>query len=141
MMATEVGMGTVILATGILVGRSLLAARIWARWVAVVLFMLLAVSSLMGMFGVVMAGIALAQELPKISQEREAAQADGREVAPLPLQNFMYGMVAMYGVPLLAGLLLGIAGIWSLVSRKAGEWFAFAAQIRWEHRQMRAQFH
>jgi serine/threonine protein kinase len=146
MMAIETGIGGVILVAGLVVGRGLLAARIWARWAGVVLFVLLCCGSLLGMFGIVMMSVALAQALPNTPQS-EAAQAKtteqpaGAEVAPpFQAQNFVFGMVAMYAVPVLAGLLMGVTGIWSLLSRKAGEWFAFAAQIRWEHRQMREQF-
>jgi fructose-1,6-bisphosphatase len=54
--------------------------------------------------------------------------------------TFMLATFSVYGVPLAAVLLLGFGGAWSLLTRKAGEWFTFAAQIRLEHRQMRDQF-
>ena len=57
-----------------------------------------------------------------------------------PARNFIYGMLAVYALPLLLGLLLGVAGIWSLVCRKASEWFDFAVQIRTEHRFMKEQY-
>ena len=145
MMATQTGIGGVILVAGLVVGRGLLAARIWARWAGVVLFVLLCGGSLLGMFGIVMMSVALAQALPNTSQS-EAAQAKTTEPAdaennpPFQAQNFVFGMVAMYAVPVLAALLMGVTGIWALLSRKAGEWFAFAAQIRLEHRFMKEQF-
>ena len=146
MIVTQTGIGGVILVAGLVVGRGLLAARIWARWAGVVLFALLCGGSLLGMFGIVMMSVALAQALPSTSKSeavpaKTTEQPTEAENAPaFQTQNFVFGMVAMYSVPILAGLLMGVTGIWALLSRKAGEWFAFAAQIRWEHRQMREQF-
>ena len=145
MMAVETVIGGVILATGIIVGRSLLAARIWSRWAAVVLFALLCGGSLLSMFSVAMMSIAISQQLPNMSKAKSpnttVEQPTGEENdAQSIARNLMFGMFAVYAVPHLAALLMGAAGIWSLLSRKAGEWFTFAAQIRWEHRQMREQF-
>lgn len=141
MMVAELAIGGVILATGVIVGRGLLAARVWARWIGVALFVLLCGSSCLGIFSIVIMSAALSQELSKAtnSPPKNARQTEAQEVQ-LPMQNFAYGIFAVYVVPLLAGLLLGAGGIWSLLSRKTGEWFAFAAQIRWEHRQARQQF-
>ena len=49
-------------------------------------------------------------------------------------------MLAMYSVPVLGGVVMGAAGFASLITRGAGAWFALAAQIRLEHRQLRDQF-
>ena len=137
---------TVILVGGIFVSRGLLAANVWARWTGVVLFALLCLGSAFGLVSVAIMSIAISAEVDSLSQQPKVEQSkDGTTIhveneVPFPVRNFVYGMFAMYALPLLVALLLGGAGIWSLVTRKASEWFAFAAQIRLEHRYMKEQF-
>ena len=90
--------------------------------------------------------ITISAEIDSLAQKAKAEEAknnssgNSEEASPFPARNFIYGMFAMYALPLLVGILFGAVGIWSLVTRKAGEWFAFAIQIRAEHRHMKEQF-
>ena len=135
-----------LLVGGIFVSRGLLAAHVWARWTAVLLFALLCVGSTLGLVSVGIMSLTIPAEIDSLAQKARAEEAKNNssgkaeEEMPFPARNFIYGMFAMYALPLLVGVLLGAAGIWSLVNRKAGEWFAFAIQIRTEHRHMREQF-
>ncbi|MBC7855379.1 MAG: protein kinase [Pirellulaceae bacterium] len=137
---------TVILVGGVFVSRGLLAAHAWARWTGVVLFALLGLGAAFGLVSLGIASVSVSAEVDSLTQQAKAEKAKGGaagtadEELPFPIRNFVYGMFAMYALPLLVGLLLGGAGIWSLVTRKASEWFAFAVQIRLEHRSMKEQF-
>ncbi|MFN0019175.1 MAG: protein kinase domain-containing protein [Pirellulaceae bacterium] len=138
----------VILVAGIFVSRGLLAAHAWARWIGVVLFALLCVGSAFGMATLAISSFAMSAEVDSIFQKAEAEQRakaaeegeEGGETVIFPARNFVYGMLALYALPLLVGLLLGVTGIWSLVTRQASEWFGFAVQIRTEHRFMKEQY-
>ena len=44
----------------------------------------------------------------------------------------------MYGAPVLIGLVLGITIAYSLLTRKAANWFRLASRIRGEHRNLRS---
>jgi len=57
----------------------------------------------------------------------------------LAAQNFLYGAIAMYALPLLAALILGGTALWALLSPITGRWFRFAREIRLEHRRMKEQ--
>jgi serine/threonine protein kinase len=137
---------TAILVGGIFVGRGLLAARAWARWTGFVLFALLCLGSASGLFGVAITSVSISAAFDSQMEKAQAEQAKDGSASqdeaelPFPLRNFVYGMFALYALPLLLGLLLGAAGIWSLVTRQASEWFAFATQIRLEHRFLKEQF-
>lgn len=144
-------LAALILAGGILVSHGLLAAKFWARWTGIVLFALMCLSSVFGMFSVTLAMIAVAPQLeneiakqersaPKSESQPEAEGAEQGEKVVFPVRNFLLGSLAMYALPLLVGLLLGVAGIWSLVTRISGEWFNLAVQIRTEHRFLKEQF-
>lgn len=141
MMVAQIAIGGAILAGALFVTRGLLAARFWARWAGVVVLSLLCLASVVGMGGVGMMTFALGAEVEaqsKASQDRSATgKADAKGDLPLPVKNFVFGMMAFYGFPLVMGLFLGTAGVWGLLNRKTGEWFHFAAQIRLEHRQLK----
>ncbi len=144
--AVQLTIAAVLVGGGVLVSRGLLAAHYWARWTGVVLCALLCAGSALGTGGLALASFSLSAEVDapskqaKAEQTKNGAAGTAEEGIPFSPRNFMYGMFAMYALPLVVGLLLGVAGIWSLVTRKAGEWFAFAAQIRLEHRFMKEQF-
>lgn len=146
--AIQAAIAAVILVIGLGVGRNLLAAQVWARWTGVALFAALCVGSALGLVGLgVMSASFFAStgidSLPKKAKAEQAQRtSNGPDLEiPFSAQNMVYGLSAMYALPLLVALLLGTAGIWSLVTRKASEWFSFAAQIRLEHRLVKEQFH
>jgi hypothetical protein len=141
-MALQIAIGGAILAGGLFVTRGLLAARFWARWAGIVVLALVCLASVLGMGGIGMMTVALGAEVDaqsRASQDRSAEEgkANSENSLPLPVKNFVFGMMAFYGFPLVMGLFLGTSGIWGLLNRKTGEWFHFAAQIRLEHRQLK----
>ena len=69
-----------------------------------------------------------------------AEAADDGELATFDPNRFMYGMIGMYSLPPVVGLFMGAAGIWWLLGRRTGEWFAFAAHLREEHRRLKEEF-
>jgi serine/threonine protein kinase len=136
------GLALACLAAGIVVGLGLLSGRIWARWTGVVLAILLCLASLslmiaLGSFALWSAG---SNEFTA-AMDREAAKKATNEGEPAPPafdpRRFIYGMVGMYMMPGVFGLMLGVTALWSLLSREAAAWFRFAAAIRKEHRQLR----
>jgi hypothetical protein len=147
--ATKLAIQTVIavgiLALGITVGRGILAARVWARWVGVGLSVLMIFASLFGMAAIgfflttALSSEAFTNNSPRAlpSPDNQAgAEADQKKEAFSP-SRVLLGTMAMYVLPLVVGLLLGCVQLWALLSRATAQWFRFARQLRWEHQQLR----
>ena len=161
-LALQIGIAGILLSAGIFVGRGLLSAQVWARWIGVVMMGLLVIGSLLGLVGLGSTAAAIAVELGSPAK-RPAGGAESRPLPPeqepsvppavppsgakqpaepeIPFQagRFIMAMFGFYALPLIMGAFLGGAGLWSLLSRKTAEWFRFAAQIREEHRLLREQ--
>jgi serine/threonine protein kinase len=150
--AIQALVGLAALIVGVAVGWGLLAGRTWARWTGIVLAMLLSLSSLMlifllGWFAIWSSGsadFAKAMEgQQEINAPAEKAQQPGADVqsdgniGTFDPRRFIYGMVGMYMLPGLFGLLLGIAALWSLLTHESAAWFRLAKSIRDEHRLLR----
>jgi serine/threonine protein kinase len=138
--------GVVILAVGVVVGRSLLAGYTWARWTGVVLAVLLSLAALtatisLGSFAVWSASNSefseAMDEAMKPPEGDPAPLPDGE--APFDPRRFIYGMVGMNMLPGVFGCMLGMTALWSLLTREAAAWFRFAAAIRREHKQLRRE--
>jgi serine/threonine protein kinase len=140
--------GITALAVGLIAGRGLLSGYIWARWMGVALAILLSLASLgltitLCAFALSASASGFAQELDGAAQ-REAEKSDpnpsgGQQTQVSGARQFIYGMIGMYMVPGVFGLMLGITALWSLLTREAAAWFRFAASIRQEHRQLRRE--
>ena len=143
-MAVQIVVAGSILAGGIFVSRGLLAAQVWARWTGMVVLALLCMGSVVGIGGVGMMTFAVGAEVEAQSKsaqaqpEKEEPRAPEEEL-PFPVRNFVWGLMAFYAFPLVMGMLLGVAGLWGLLSRTTGDWFHFASQMRLEHRQLKEQ--
>jgi hypothetical protein len=134
-----------ILATGLTIGRGLLSGRVWARWAGVAIATLLSVASLAAAVGMTVAVVNLVG-----STDSEWGLASGASPpktqgqAPAPQVTFsprmmVYGMMAMYSLPIVMALGLGLTAVWCLLCRVTGQWFAFASQIRHEHKVARQE--
>lgn len=132
-LAAQLAIACAILSVSITVGRGLLSARVWARWMSVVIAALLAVSSLAGIVLMAMGLVALLRD--------GSLQLDPQpgEQTPVPGRSFIFGIFGMYLVPVFAGLILGSAALWCVLCRASGQWFRFASQLRQEHRAAREQ--
>ena len=136
-----------LLAVGVGVGRGLLAARSWARWVGVGLSALVVIATVAGLIGVVVAALSVTpldlQEIEKAFQpppsEVDPAGGDAGQpqTAPVSGRNFLFAIFAFYGMPLVVGLVLHGTALWALLTRRTGEWFKLAREIRVEHRRAR----
>lgn len=138
----------IILAVGVGVGRGLLSARSWARWTGVVLGALLLLGSLSGLFSMAAMSYAMLTnselqgdwdsltKVPAEQQKQPAPSAPG-DNPPFSPQRFMAGALAMYAVPLVAGLMMGIAVLWALLCKATADWFRFARGLRHEHHEAR----
>lgn len=116
---------------GILVARNLLSGQVWARWISVVVAVLQVILCV-----VILAAMAFYLVVQWNSQV--VAPPEAGVPARLQMQTFMLGIVAMYGVPIVLGLVLGAVIAYSLWSRKAANWFRLATRIRGEHRNLRS---
>jgi hypothetical protein len=140
--------GIAALAVGLVVGRGLLSGYTWARWMGVALAILLSLASLgltimLCSMALSASGTAFSQELDgaaqRASQTSDPDPAGGAKFQASNARQFIYGMIGMYLIPGVFGLMLGITAPWSLLTREAAAWFRFAASIREEHRQLRRE--
>ena len=98
--------------------------------------------SLVGLIGLGITGYAMLQssefqkELDSASKSSAGQQSPGAK-PQIPVMRFMIGSLAMYGVPLLAGFVMGITVLWALLCRATAEWFRVARELRHEHHQAR----
>jgi hypothetical protein len=79
------------------------------------------------------------EEMEKQRAQHPESSGEQEKVQSLPAQNFIYGALAMYALPLLAALTLGGTALWALLSPTTGRWFRFAREIRLEHRRLKEQ--
>jgi len=138
-----------MLAVGTSVGRGLLAARSWARWVGVGVSALVVIGTVAGLIGVVVAAVSVtAMELQEIEKafntpagEVDPAGGDAGQpqTAQISGRNFLFAIFAFYGFPLVVGMVLHGTALWVLLTRRTGEWFRLAREIRAEHRLVREQ--
>ena len=77
--------------------------------------------------------------IAEMEKSMQSSGPNGGGNATLPARQLLMGMLAMYLVPLLAGLLLHAAAIWALLTRRAFEWFRLAREIREEHKRVRQE--
>jgi serine/threonine protein kinase len=132
-----------ILALGVAIGRGLLAARGWARWTGVVMACLLMLASIAGTVAMVSAGFLMMSnpEMQKswdeITEAKKQPGASPADNPPFSPQRMMIGVLAIYALPLLTGLLMGLAVLWALLCRSTADWFRFARDLRSEHHQAR----
>jgi hypothetical protein len=49
------------------------------------------------------------------------------------------GLLAMYAVPAVIGLVLHGTALWALLTRRTAAWFRLASEIRAEHRRVRQE--
>jgi hypothetical protein len=137
---------------GLATGSGILAGRVWARWLGVVgaaaLALIAAAAIISGIAGMIaLSGPMKAEFDKKVQEELEKQRArrpdtggdEERVKINLAAQNFLYGAIAMYALPLLAALTLGGTALWALLSPTTGRWFRFAREIRLEHRRMKEQ--
>src|SRR5262245_2977900 len=133
-------------------GGGILAGRVWARWLGVVgaasLALIAAAAIISGIAGMLALSGPMKEEFDKkVHEEMEKQHArrpdSGGELEEVKInlvaQNFLYGAIAMYALPLLAALILGGTALWALLSPITGRWFCFAREIRLEHRRMKEQ--
>jgi serine/threonine protein kinase len=138
--------GIAALASGLVVGRGLLSGYIWARWMGIAFAILLSLVSLgvttsLCAMALSTSGSAFAQQLDDAAQREKDAQ-DPSATNTTPVSNarqFIYGIVGMYMVPGVFGVMLGVTALWSLLTREAAAWFRFAHIIRLEHKQLRRE--
>jgi serine/threonine protein kinase len=140
MVAFQSAIGLAALATGATVAWGVLKARGWGRWIGVGISTLMCLALcatiiVMGVSFYAMSG----QFMAEMEKSMNSQGPSGGAAAPLPARNFLLGMLAMYAVPLVAGLLLHAAAIWALVTRRTREWFRLAREIRAEHRRVKAE--
>src|SRR5262245_22013216 len=137
---------------GLATGSGILAGQVWARWLGVVaaaaMALIAAAAMISGIAGMLALSGPMKEEFDKKVQEELEKQRARRpdsggeeENAKINLaaQNFLYGAIAMYALPLLAALILGGTALWALLSPIAGRWFRFSREIRLEHRHMKEQ--
>lgn len=145
---TQLTIGIAVLAIGLVVGRGLLSGYTWARWMGVALAMLLSLASLgatiaLCTLAMSASGSAFAQELDGAAQresEKIASDPSGANTIQVSSgRQFIYGMIGMYMVPGVFGLMLGLTALWSLLTRETAAWFRFARSVREEHRQLRRE--
>jgi serine/threonine protein kinase len=132
-----------ILGGGIFIGHGMLSARAWARWTGVCAFVLLSLASAVGLLTLT---VFAASQANASQQVAPPSRLDGEPAPPanqnstLPSSQFVLAIAAMYALPVAVGLVLGAIGVFSLVTRPTREWFAFANQLRLEHRSMKKEF-
>jgi serine/threonine protein kinase len=149
---TQTFIGVAILASGIVVGRGLLAGRTWARWIGVVLAVLLSLSSFVFIIALTWFAVwssssaewnaAMEEAMDEQVETQpvpEAGQDSTGSPPPFDPRRFVYGMVGMYILPGVFGMMLGVTALLSLLTREAAAWFRFAHSIREEHRLLRRE--
>jgi hypothetical protein len=124
-----------IVGVGLVVAWGLLSGRTWAWWVDLVLMVLLGLACLAGVAMLIVSAVMLESQgfAQEFQRQQENASAEEKIVAG----NFLHAILAAYAMPLVVGFLLGVTSLVALLARRTGEWFRFARQLRWEHKQLR----
>jgi serine/threonine protein kinase len=128
------GLGVAILAVGVVIGRGVLAARTWARWLGVIVSALLIVAALGGI-ALIAVGINAIGSYDWKEFERTMGEVDPDlpQNPAAAARRAFYAVLAFVSLPLLAELILGATALWALLCRATGQWFRFARDIRREH--------
>jgi serine/threonine protein kinase len=137
---------------GLVIGSGILAGRRWARWIgavsAALMILIAAAAIISGIAGLLALSGTMKEAFDKkVQQEMEKQRAsrpdaggeEERAYIDQAAQNFLYGAIAMYALPLLAALMLGGTALWGLLSPTTGRWFRFSREIRLEHRRLKEQ--
>lgn len=129
-----------IFAGGITVGRGILAAREWARWLAVLASGLITIASIGGLFLLVFATVTiLSGSAGDFEQSMKPPEGGSGNVNQISAKYFLTGTLMVYAVPLVAGVVLGATTLWALLCRAVWQWFKLARDLRAEHRLLREQ--
>jgi serine/threonine protein kinase len=133
-----------ILVGGIAIGLGILSARTWARWLGVAFAGLLVLGSVAGLGLLGVAIIAVLQEGFMADLPPDPPQGQGFDgnvqTVPFSPRYMLIGSFLLYAVPLVAGIIIGGTALWGLLCRAAWQWFAFAREIRAEHRRVREEW-
>ena len=135
MLFVQAAMATLIVSAGLAVAWGLLSGHTWAWWADLALSALLCLACLAGCAMVVYAALTI--ESQGLAAEIQRAQEDASAEEKMVAGNFLYAMLAAYAMPLIVGFVLGVTSLSALLMRRTGEWFRFARQLRWEHKQLR----
>jgi ABC-type phosphate transport system permease subunit len=135
--AVPSSIGLAALAIGATLAWGVLKARGWGRWIGIGVSTLMCVALCAGIIAMGVSFYAMSGQF--ISEMEKSMNSQGGGATAPNARNFLLGILAMYAVPLLAGLLLHAAAIWALVTRRASEWFRLAREIRAEHRRVKAE--
>jgi hypothetical protein len=122
--------------SGLLIGRGLLAGRVWARWTGVAASGLLTLAALVGTVAMI-AGVVAVLTSDEASSWLQPEGTPADPEMPFSPQSFLLAMMAMYSLPLVVGLAMGVTALWALLGRRTGHWFRLAREIRAEHRRVR----
>ena len=133
-------MAIAILGAGITMGRGILAAREWARWLAVLASGLISVCSIGGLVLLVFAVVAILNgSFADVEKATTQPQGGGEVTIQMSPKYMFLGSMLLYAVPLTTGVILGCTTLWGLLNRAAWRWFKLARDLRAEHRELREQ--
>ena len=140
--------GLFLLAGGIGVGRGLLVGRIWARWTGVGVAISICAASLFLIISLGSMAVSISSKSnqsainpntgTKLPAEEAQALTDPA-ATPFDNQRFLYGMLGMYLVPGVFGMVLGGTALCALLTRGTAAWFQTSRLIREEHRLLRRE--
>ena len=140
MMAIQAGMGLAALGIGAALTWGVLKAQSWSRWIGIGVSTLICLGLAAGIIALGVSFYAMSGSfIQEMEKSMQSSGPNGGGNATLPARQLLMGMLAMYLVPLLAGLLLHAAAIWALLTRRAFEWFRLAREIREEHKRVRQE--
>jgi serine/threonine protein kinase len=138
-LAIQAVLAPAVLGIGVGIGWGVLSAHAWARWLGVAVSALVCVACIVGIIAVIASALAVtAQDLAQFDEAIKSEAPEG-ETPPFRAQSFLLGLLALYGVPVVIGLVMHGTALWALLTKRTGAWFRLAGEIRAEHRRVRQE--
>ena len=139
-MAVQGTIAVAALGVGLVLGWGMLTARAWARWIGVALAAVVCLVCVTTLCVMVVSAISYSSQfIAEMEKDAQTQSSDGQAEQPYNARNFMLGMLAMYAVPVVIGMVLHGTALWALLTRRTWEWFRQAREIRGEHQVVRQQ--
>ena len=124
----QIGGSVLVLCGSLFVTRRLLSGWNWARWVAVAASGLTVLALVVATGALVVALVTQLRDAPPAAPSSDPETVDTRK--------FLFGMVAMYAIPIVLAAGCAVTALGCLVLPRTRAWFRLARQAREEHAEL-----
>lgn len=138
-LAIQAVLSLAALGIGVGIGWGVLSAHGWARWIGVMVSALLCAACILGIIATIASALSVtAHDFAEFDEAIKSEAPEG-EAPPFRAQSLLLGLIALYGVPAVIGLVMHGTALWALLTKRTAAWFQLASEIRAEHRRVRQE--